>query len=330
MFSQTLRLKSLFAAIFCGIIVSLATGLFENGPKIGIPENKYYGYPLVWRVTATLQPTEFIFINLAVDAAFWISISLLALITLEKIVFPKFGISVNYKALFLPLVLFIPLGLIMDFVHEFGHAIWGIASGGNLAYMKIAYFEIYPKLTLTSTFILGFVEVEGLKTELASGLMNLGGSLTTNIVAWLLALLLLRVKFEHKTQVALKILGLFGIFDLPFYVIFPQIGLQHWIFLGGRGPEPLIGARKMGIPDPAFYTMVVLTTLGLVFLYFKSLWERVQLCLKLRFHRKEQASKLSTPYITNQNEFASDISTSSVVVRIGLSHKNTQAKTLNS
>lgn len=100
--------------------------------------------------------------------------------------------------------------------------------------------------------------------------------MTTNIVSWLLALILLRTSLGYKTKIALRILGLLGFLDLPFYVLFPQIGLRHWIFLGGYQPEPLIGARKIGIPDPAFYMMVVLTTLGLIFLYFKPLWEKVE------------------------------------------------------
>jgi hypothetical protein len=105
--------------------------------------------------------------------------------------------------------------------------------------------------------------------------MKLGGSLTTNLVSWFLALILLRTSLSFKTQVALRTLGLIGFLDLPFYVLFPQIGLRHWIFLGGDSAEPLIGARKMGIPDPVFYLMVILTTLGLVFVYFKPLWEKV-------------------------------------------------------
>jgi len=249
--------------------------MIENQPEASVIRFTYYGYPLAWRVTKTLQPTDFRFNSLAVDAAFWITISFLALIILEKIVLPKLREGFKYKEFFLPLVLFIPLGLVMDFVHEFGHALWGIAVGGRLTYMKIAYFEIYPRFSLTSTFVLGFVSVEGLATEFASGLMSLGGSLTTNIIAWLLALILLKTKFGYRTQVALRILGFFGLFDLPFYVLFPQLGLRHWIFLGGDTPEPLLGARNIGIPDPVFYITTVLTILGLVFLYFKTLRERI-------------------------------------------------------
>lgn len=35
--------------------------------------------------------------------------------------------------------------------------------GGNLAYMKIAYLEIYPRLAITSNFELGVARVDGLQ-----------------------------------------------------------------------------------------------------------------------------------------------------------------------
>lgn len=277
---QTLRVKSLFWAIVCGVLLSLATGLIENQPEASIIGFTYYGYPLVWLVTKTLHPTEFRFTSLAVDAAFWITISFLVLIFLEKIVHPKLRVGLKYRDFLLLLVLFILLGLVMDLVHESGHALWGTAVGGTLTYMKIAYFEIYPRFTITPQFCLGCVEVAGLLTKFEYGLFLLGGSLTTNIISWLLALILLKTKLQYRTLVALKILGLFGLLDLPFYVLFPQIGLRHWILLGGDTPEPLLGARNIGIPDPVFYVMTVLTTLGLAFIYFKTLrenaWKRIK------------------------------------------------------
>jgi len=284
--SRILRFRFLVVVIVFGILVALATGLFENRPGITIPENKYYGYPLIWRITKTFQPTEIIPTNLATNMAFWIAISFFAffaMIILKKIVFPKLGIKVNYKSLLLLLVLFIPLGLVMDFVHEFGHAMWGVAVGGRLTYMKVTFFEIYPRLAITPEFVLGEVFVSGIPTNFGYGLFLLGGALTTNIVSWLLALPLLKVKFGKKTQVAIRMLGLFGLLDLPFYVLLPQIGLQHWVFLGGCAPEPLIGARMMGISDPAFYITVIITTIGLIFLYFKPLLGRVKNIIKTFF-----------------------------------------------
>jgi len=267
-------LKLAFGAILCGIVVSFSTGLVENRTQIGIPENIYYGYPLVWRVTSLDGPIEYGLTNIALDSAFWITVSFVAFFIFEKIVHPKFEIRLNYKTFLLPLILFIPLGLVMDFVHESGHALWGIATGGRFRYMKVAFFEIYPRFAISSEFVLGSVYVEGL-AGFEYGLFLLGGSLTTNIVAWLLGVILLKAKFGYRTQVALKILGLFGTLDLLFYVVLPQIGLQHWIFLGGSGPEPLIGARKIGLPDPIFYVIVILTTLGLSFLYSRLVREKI-------------------------------------------------------
>ena len=270
---RNLKLWLIAGAIVCGVLLSLATGIIENPPsEVGIPEHKLFGYPLVWRVTKTFEPTEYVFASFAIDGVFWIAISLLALIILE-LLRPRVGF--RYETLLLILVLFIPLGLAMDFVHELGHAMWGTAVGGRLTYMQIAFFEIYPRLAIAPQFRLGYAQLEGLTTKFASGLMSLGGSLTANVASWVTALALLRISLGYKTRAALKIFGLFGLFDLPFYVLFPQLGLRHWIFLGGSQPEPLIGARNMGMPDLTFYIMTVLTTLGLSFIYFQPLWQKV-------------------------------------------------------
>lgn len=78
-------IKSIVGAIFCGVLVSLATGIIENSPGFSIIGARYYGYPLVWRVTMTLQPQEFRFVDLAIDVMFWIIVSLVALIILMNL-----------------------------------------------------------------------------------------------------------------------------------------------------------------------------------------------------------------------------------------------------
>ena len=263
----------MFGAIMLGVILSLATGLVVK-PEISIPEIRHYGYPLFWRETNLNGPTVYVLPSLAIDIAFWIIVSLIAFAILE-IAVHKVGRPVDYKMLLFGLALVVPLGLVMDFIHESGHAVWGTAAGGRLTYMQIAYFEIYPQPAITPEFRLGYAQVEGLTTQFASGLMSLGGSLTTNITSWLIALILLTVSLGYKTQLSLKILGVFGLLDLPLYVLFPQLGLRHWIFIGGCTPEPLIGARGMGMPDPVFYILVILSTLGLLFIYFKPLRDKL-------------------------------------------------------
>ncbi|MCD6469738.1 hypothetical protein J7L29_02950, partial [Candidatus Bathyarchaeota archaeon] len=105
----------------------------------------------------------------------------------------------------------------------------------------------------------------------AYGLMLLGGSMTTNIASWIIAILLYRINLSDRVKIALKIFGIFGILDLPFYIVLPQLGLSHWIFLGGRIPEPLVGIRMMGIPDFVLYLAAAVSTLCLLLLYFKLL-----------------------------------------------------------
>ncbi|MFB0543407.1 MAG: hypothetical protein ACETVR_01370 [Candidatus Bathyarchaeia archaeon] len=85
--SKTLRWRSLVGAIVLGVLVSLASGLVENPPDASITIATYYGYPLVWRVTMTFQPTEFRFTSLAIDIIVWFAISFVVLIILEKIAF---------------------------------------------------------------------------------------------------------------------------------------------------------------------------------------------------------------------------------------------------
>lgn len=137
--------------------------------------------------------------------------------------------------------------------------------------MQITWLIVYPKLAIADVFRLGYVQVHGLSPLFNHGLFLLGGSLTTNFVSWLLTIVLLKREFGYYKRVALMMLGFFGLLDLPFYVLFPQVGLRHWILVGGESPEPLIGAREMGIADPVFYIMVTLTTVGLLYIYLKSL-----------------------------------------------------------
>jgi hypothetical protein len=277
-------------------MIALATGLVEHSPGASIIGAKYYGYPLVWRVVmiTLITSVDFWFLNLAIDVLFWTFVSSLALLFIQKVVWPKFGGGVESRNLVVPLVLLIPLGLVMDFVHEFGHAIWGIAAGGSLKYMQVAFLVVYPRFAITPLFRLGYVEVLGLSTPVSHGLFLLGGSVTTTIVAWVLAGLLWRTRLGEQTHVAIKMLGLFGLLDLPLYVVLPQIGLHHWIFIGGTVPEPLNGARAIGIPDSAFYTAVLLSTLGLTLRYYPPLQRLLhQQLRKLRTRIRNVAKRRS-------------------------------------
>jgi hypothetical protein len=71
------RLLILIALV--GVLASLSSGLVENKPDfISIPENKYFGFPLVWRMlnTATGETYSYYF-ELAIDWLFWFALALI-------------------------------------------------------------------------------------------------------------------------------------------------------------------------------------------------------------------------------------------------------------
>ncbi|MDI9644728.1 MAG: hypothetical protein QFX35_05865 [Candidatus Verstraetearchaeota archaeon] len=263
--------KLLLVASALGFLGALATGSIRNEPGVGLPELKHYGYPLPWIVTDINGPNQYIPANLALDALFWgITTAVAALFFARRFALPRTGRSC--RSLLLSAVILLSAGLLMCFVHELGHALWGIAAGGSLAYIKVAFFELYPDFALTPEFDLGITMVEGLPYgSVAYGTMLLGGSVSTSVASWAFAPALLWTGIKGKLRTALKAAGVFGMLDLPLYALLPQIGLRHWVFLGGSDPEPLIGARMAVVPDPAFYLAVALFTLGLVVAYSESL-----------------------------------------------------------
>lgn len=86
--SQTRSLRTLFIATFCGFAATLGTGMIRNESGIGLPEIRHYGYPLAWLATNLNGPNEYLALNFALDAVFWIAVSLLTLVLLESIVPP--------------------------------------------------------------------------------------------------------------------------------------------------------------------------------------------------------------------------------------------------
>ena len=73
-------------AVVVSICVGVFTGAVENRPSaIGIPEDRYYGYPLRWRVTHTGLPDELRFFELFVDCLFWFVIVLIVVLLAKKL-----------------------------------------------------------------------------------------------------------------------------------------------------------------------------------------------------------------------------------------------------
>jgi hypothetical protein len=264
--------KQIIFIIFCSILVSLVTGLLENNLSATIIGAKSYGYPLAWR-TIIVSPaglTNYNISSLVADVVFWSLLFYFLLKAIDITKRRKIKDTIKSTKLVFFVVLVLLSALLMDFLHELGHVIWGVFAGGKLVSMQILYFMIYPNLGLASRFHLGYVRVTGFSSSFEHGLFLLGGSLTTFFFAWIIAMILIKKTPGKKISMFLKSMGIIGLLDLPFYVFLPQIGLYHWVLLGGNTAEPLIGAREIGFPDPIFYFFVIFSSFALALLYFPS------------------------------------------------------------
>lgn len=264
---MALRPRVVSSVTALGLLMALLSGLVENPPGASIVGYAYYGHPLVWRVTRTSMPTEVRPVPLGLDVAFWAAATLALLVVLQAAALRWRRRALPGTGMLLTGVGAVLVALAVDLVHELGHAVWGTLAGGTLQSLQVGWFELYPAPGLRSPFRLGLAVVTGLPSESARGLFLLGGSLTTNVLAWALGLLLWGLALGPRARVGAWIAGLLGLLDLPFYVLLPQVGLRHWILLDGETAEPLLGARALGVPDLLFYALTALTTAALVSLY---------------------------------------------------------------
>jgi hypothetical protein len=256
-------------ALVWGFIVAMLSGIFENGSEGGMVGAKVFGYPWVWRSNIVQSYTESLirFDNLAADVAFW-SISLfIELLIVERFMLKRPNSLLNDKHFVFSAILLIPMGFLIGLIHELGHFFVGTAFGGTLTYFQVGFLELYPELTIASQFRLGSVIVTGLSSPFQHGLLLLAGSATVSIAALIIGALIYTKKLGNRTRPYLTILGFLGLLDMPFYVVFPSLGLRHWILFGENWPEPLIGAQQLGIPNPIFCLVISITTFALVLLY---------------------------------------------------------------
>jgi hypothetical protein len=257
-------------AIVSGVFAALLSGLFEQ-TQGGMLGAKNFGYPWIWRSNIVQSSTQNIlrFDNLAADIAFWSIIIFILFLLAERFALKRPNSLLSNKRFVYSAALLMPMGLLIGLIHELGHALAGTALGGTLSYLQLGFVELYPKLTIASQFKLGSVIVTGLPSPTQQGLLLIAGSLSSTIAALTIGVLLYTRKMDYRSTYYLKIIGILGLLDLPLYATFSSMGLRHWILFGETQPEPLIGARQMGIPDPIFYLAVAAITFALILLYSK-------------------------------------------------------------
>jgi len=63
--------RGLVLVVVVGVCIGLISGFVENRPEASVIGHKYYGWPIVWRITKTLLPEEYLYFELLVDCLFW-------------------------------------------------------------------------------------------------------------------------------------------------------------------------------------------------------------------------------------------------------------------
>jgi hypothetical protein len=145
-------------------------------------------------------------------------------------------------------------GLLM---HEFGHAIVICIFGGRITKVVfISGIQVYPYFSMVEwNGLFGYLDYKTPSEIVHSkinGLIYFMGSGATALSALAISLVL-QFCFEGTWRKTLLLLAGLWPLDIITYSIFPILGLPHWIILGGRLPEPLHGAIRMGVSATGYY-----------------------------------------------------------------------------
>lgn len=74
-------------AVIIGFNLGLASGLVERKPDlVTIPENKYYGFPFVWRSTDPFVGEKHFYFEFFLNCLFWTIIAFIALFMAKKLI----------------------------------------------------------------------------------------------------------------------------------------------------------------------------------------------------------------------------------------------------
>ncbi|MFX1327675.1 MAG: hypothetical protein ACFE91_05955 [Promethearchaeota archaeon] len=164
------------------------------------------------------------------------------------------------KPYFLSICLVIGALLLSDFIHEGGHALIAIFSGG-----KVIEFYPFPVL-LGGEFTAGYVGFSDVPTNLVP-LVILGGE----IFQWIsigLILTFLYFKPKYRKNIFILALLLIAFLDFPLYVINNLIGLPHWFFLGSTNGDLMIFSTLTGFPLWALFILALVQLLFFVVIFY--------------------------------------------------------------
>ena len=79
-------LRGLILAVVISFCIGLVSGFVENPPDARVIGHKYYGWPLVWRITGMVLGEEYLYFELFVDCLFWFLIVAIVYFVVKKLV----------------------------------------------------------------------------------------------------------------------------------------------------------------------------------------------------------------------------------------------------
>ena len=160
-------------------------------------------------------------------------------------------------------LVFFPLAFVGLIVHELGHGLTAEALGGQLVGLWVfPGVELWPDFGAAYDGNFAYFGLAryltGLHwTDTERGWTTLMGSGSTFIVSVLALSALLTLKPRNRWRRYVLVSLALWYLDLLTYTVLPQLNLRHWIILGGRSAEPVIGAGRLGIGRAPFTIVVV-------------------------------------------------------------------------
>ena len=163
------------------------------------------------------------------------------------------------------LSLFIGALLVSHAIHESGHALFTIVSGGQVV-------EFYPfPIFIDGILRTGYVSYQNVPSILIP-LVTLGGEILQWIIILIILFILLRLRTPKILTIFLTLLLTISWLDFPLYTINNALGLPHWFVIGCAHGDIINFTIQTGFPLWAMLLLASLQLLiGIIILYFKAL-----------------------------------------------------------
>lgn len=199
-----------------------------------------------------------------------IGLSIALIINSFLILYQK-GFLKNY---FIGIVILIFSLLVGHFIHETGHAIFVLISGGSI--INYYPFPIFLDGQLTT----GYVTFINVPTNLVP-LVLLGGEIFQWILIILVTFIISKIKLRKTIKLFLTILLLISWLDFPLYVINNALGLPHWFIIGSTEGDIINFTNLTNFP---LWGMIIMACFQLclgIFIFYKYIFKKKKLRVEI-------------------------------------------------